>query len=103
MHSFWFLSLQDSPMKSKCQCNFVDSFGEKIFKYFIILFTKKDDLDYEKKSLMDHIKTVPLSLEVFIERSGGRVISFNNRLTGEDRDIQVLELRSMVVKNVEKK
>lgn len=56
----------------------------------------------KKKRLMDHIKTVPLSLEVFIERSGGRVISFNNRLTGEDRDRQVLELSSMVVKNVEK-
>lgn len=82
--------------------HFVDSFGEKIFKYFIILFTKKDDLDYEKKSLTDHIKTVPRGLKEFIEKCGGRAIAFNNRLTGEGGDRQVKELLSMIVENVEK-
>lgn len=82
--------------------HFVDSFGEKIFKYFIVLFTRKDDLDYEKKTLIDHIKTVPPSLQVFIKKCGGRIIAFNNRLTGKDGDRQVIELLSMVVQNVEK-
>lgn len=82
--------------------HFVDSFGEKIFKYFIILFTKKDDLDYEKKSLTDHINTVPRGLKEFIEKCGGRTIAFNNRLTGEGGDRQVKELLSMIVENVEK-
>lgn len=81
--------------------HFVDSFGEKIYQYFIVLFTRKDDLDHEKKSIMDHIKTVPPSLKVFIGKCGGRVIAFNNRLTGEAEDKQVKELLSMVVENVE--
>lgn len=80
--------------------HFVDSFGEEIFKYFIVLFTRKDDLDYEKKSIWNHIETVPQSLQDFIEKCGRRVIAFNNRLTGEDEDKQVKELLSMIFENV---
>lgn len=29
--------------------HFIKYLGDKIYKYFIILFTKKDDLDAEKK------------------------------------------------------
>eukprot|EP00105_Crassostrea_gigas_P015425 XP_011432417.1 PREDICTED: GTPase IMAP family member 7 isoform X2 [Crassostrea gigas] len=82
--------------------HFVDAFGENIFKYFIILFTRKDDLDEEGKSLYDHIKTVPATLQVFIEKCGGRVIAFNNRLKGEEGDEQVKALLSMIYANVEK-
>lgn len=81
---------------------FVDSFGEEIFKYFIVLFTRKDDLDHEKKSVWDHIETVPQSLQEFINKCGRRVIAFNNRLTGEDGDRQVKKLVSMIFENVKK-
>lgn len=82
--------------------HFVNSFGENIFHYFIILFTRKDDLDDEKKTLDDHIKTVPPTLQSFIEKCGNRVIAFNNRLKGDEGDYQVRELLSMIFKNVEK-
>lgn len=82
--------------------HFVDSFGEHIFKYFIVLFTRKDDLDEEGKSLEDHIKTVPLNLQNFIEKCGKRIIAFNNRLKGEENDKQVEQLLSMVKANVKK-
>lgn len=85
-----------------CIQHFVDSFGEKIFKYFIVLFTRKDDLDYEERSLEDYINNVPKILQAFIEKCGKRVIAFNNRLTGEQRDEQVKKLLSMIINNVEK-
>lgn len=80
---------------------FVEHFGEDIYKYFIILFTRKDELDYAKKSLEDHIKTCPASLREFIEKCGGRYIAFNNRLEGEDQNLQVNELLSMILRNIE--
>lgn len=82
--------------------HFVQAFGENIFKYFIVLFTRKDDLDEEGKSLYDHIQSVPASLRFFIQQCGGRVIAFNNRLKDKEKDKQVEELLSMICDNVEK-
>lgn len=79
---------------------FVEHFGEEIYKYFIILFTKKDELDYAKKTLRDHIKTCPAALREFIEKCDNRYIAFNNRLEGEDQKTQVEELLSMILKNI---
>lgn len=80
--------------------HFVDCFGENIFKYLIVLFTRKDDLDHEERSLEDHIKNVPQNLKSFIEKCGKRYIAFNNRLRGENGDEQVKDLLSMIIKNV---
>lgn len=82
--------------------HFVKYFGDKIYKYFIVLFTRKDDLDNEGIDLMDHIKTVPPNLLAFIQKCDGRVIAFNNRLTGEQQDAQVVELLSMILDNIRK-
>lgn len=82
--------------------HFVDSFGEKIFQYFIVLFTRKDDLDEEGRTLDDHVESVPQTLKTFIEKCGRRVIAFNNRLKGKEGDGQVRELLSMISENVEK-
>lgn len=82
--------------------HFVDSFGEKIFQYFIVLFTRKDDLDEEGRTLDDHIENVPPTLQTFIEKCGRRVIAFNNRLKGDEGDYQVRELLSMINENVER-
>lgn len=80
--------------------HFVDSFGVNIFKYFIILFTKKDDLDIDKKSLEDYIEDAPQNLKAVIKKCGGRVIAFNNRLEGEASDLQVESLLIMISNNV---
>lgn len=82
--------------------HFVDSFGENIFQYFIVLFTRKDYLDEEGIHLDDFIKSVPPTLQTLIEKCGRRVIAFNNRLTGDERDVQVRELLSMILMNVKK-
>lgn len=78
--------------------HFVDCFGENIFKYLIVLFTRKDDLDYERMSLEDHIKSVSGNLQVFLAKCGNRVIAFNNRLIGKEGDKQVTDLLSMIIK-----
>lgn len=80
--------------------HFAKYFGEDIYKYLIILFTRKDDLDYEQKSLYDHIETVPHDLQMFIKECGGRIIAFNNKLEGEEQDGQVVELLSMILDNI---
>lgn len=82
--------------------HFVDFFGENIFRYFIVLFTRRDDLDEEGQDLDDFIKSVPPTLQKFIDKCGRRVIAFNNRLKGNESDKQVRELLSMILKNVEK-
>lgn len=82
--------------------HFVKCFGEKIYKYFIILFTKQDDLDRERKSIKEHIKTLPDDLQMFIEKCGRRVVAFNNTLDGEDQDPQVVELLATIISNIEK-
>lgn len=82
--------------------HFVNSFGENIFKYFIVVFTRKDDLDEEGRSLEDHTKSVPPNLHAFIGKCGNRVIAFNNRLTGKDSDEQVKKLLAMVFEIVKR-
>ncbi|XP_055999973.1 GTPase IMAP family member 4-like [Ostrea edulis] len=84
----------------KSVMHFVNHFGENVFKYFIVLFTRKDALEEENVSLQDYIKTVPPHLIRFIEKSGGRTIAFNNRLNGEEMDTQAVELLSMILDNV---
>lgn len=95
------LSLQRfTEEEQKTVEHFVKCFGDNIYKYFILLFTRKDDLDAEEKELKDHLKTVPVELKKLVEKCDGRVIAFNNRLKGEQQDAQVIELLSMILDNI---
>lgn len=102
-HAFiWVLSIRRYMEEEQNSVqHFVDAFGENIFQYFIVLFTRKDDLDEEGRTLDDHIESVPATLQTFIEKCGRRVIAFNNRLKGDKGDDQVRELLSIILKNVE--
>lgn len=75
---------------------FVDFFGNNAFNYFIVLFTRKDDLIYDKKTLDDHLLTVPYSLNSIIRKCKNRCIAFNNRALGYDQQKQVEELFNMI-------
>lgn len=46
----------------------VKYFGENIFNYVIILFTRKDDLDEDGKTLLDHVQSSPPHLQMLIEK-----------------------------------
>lgn len=76
--------------------HFVNYFGEDVFRYFVVLFTRKDDLEYEGLTLDDHLKTIPKNLKTIIDKCGGRCIAFNNRAEGPERDNQVQNLFEII-------
>lgn len=79
--------------------HFLNQFGENIYNYFIILFTRIDELEKHKTTLEDHLKKAPPALIQFIEKCGGRYHSFNNDLQD---DKQVRLLLDEIKRNVEK-
>lgn len=81
--------------------HFVRHFGKNIYKYVIVLFTRKDDLDEDGKTLRSHIKSSPPELQNLIQKCGGRVITFNNRLKGEKQGEQVEDLLHIILQNVD--
>ena len=81
--------------------HFVKQFGENIFRYFFVLFTRKDDLDRHKLTLKEHIKNSPPKLISYIQKCGGRAMAFDNTLEGEKLDAQIQELLTEINKNLE--
>lgn len=75
---------------------FVDFFGNNAFRYFTVLFTRKDDLEYDDKSLEDHLRTVPDRLKTIIKRCEYRCIAFNNRASSRVRENQVKDLFNII-------
>lgn len=71
-------------------------FGENIFKYTIVVFTKKDTLDYHKKTLKEHVNNASDDLKKIIQDCNYRCIAFNNRATGPAAEEQVIELLNMI-------
>lgn len=82
--------------------HFVKYFGENIYNYVIVLFVRRDELEAHAISLKDHLQTCPPTLTQFIQKCGGRVCAFNNKLTGKQQDDQVQELLTKVIDNVTK-
>lgn len=80
--------------------HFVKHFGENVYQYFIVLFTKRDDLDDHNIRFEDHLNNVEEYLKFFIEKCGGRTTAFNNKLKGIQSDTQVEELLKIIEKNV---
>lgn len=80
--------------------HFVKHFGESVYQYLIVLFTRKDDLDDPDSSFKDHLTYVAKPLRLFIEKCGGRAIAFNNKLTGSQSEPQVKELLELIEQNV---
>lgn len=73
-------------------------FGENIYKYAIIVFTCKDNLDLENKPFYEYIKTAPARLRDLIKKCEGRVCVFNNRLKEQERYDQAIELLNLISK-----
>lgn len=82
--------------------HFVKWFGDTVYQYFIVLFTRKDELDKNGITLKQHLTRVPVALQTFIDKFGGRVLAFNNELTGKRSDSQVKELVEMIEQNVQR-
>lgn len=76
--------------------HFVTYFGKDVFRYFIVLFTRKDDLDHHGLTLEDHIRTAPPNLQEIVDKCGRRCIAFNNRARSPARHDQVKDLLDMI-------
>nr|XP_022307700.1 GTPase IMAP family member 4-like [Crassostrea virginica] len=103
-HVFIFVlsSLRFTQEEQQFVENFIEQFGEQVYEYSIVLFTKGDDLEDENKSLIDLLKQAPENLQNFIKKCGGRTLVFNNNLKGEENDKQVQCLLNFVSENVRK-
>lgn len=82
--------------EKECIYHFVNYFGENVYQYLVILFTRKDDLDYDRRTLKDHIEAVPEDLKTLIRRCSNRCIAFNNRAVDSEKKEQVKELLKMI-------
>lgn len=82
--------------EKECIDHFVNYFGENVYQYIVILFTRKDDLDYHKRTLKDLIETVPEDIKTLIGRCSNRCIAFNNRAGVSEKEEQVKELLRMI-------
>ncbi|XP_063404778.1 uncharacterized protein LOC134688223, partial [Mytilus trossulus] len=76
--------------------HFVNHFGNGVFKYMIVLFTRKDDLTKMKQSIHQYVETVPKELKTILQQCGNRYISFNNDATGQPKREQVNDFFEMV-------
>lgn len=69
--------------------NLVKMFGEKIYEHFIVLLSKKDYLNYEKKN-------VDATLRPFLDKCENRVMEFDNKPNSNMRKRQVSTLLEKV-------
>ena len=79
---------------------FENIFGEEIYKYFTVVFTRKDELDRHGTSLQEFIDDSPEELADFIEKCGNRTFAFDNTKNIEDQEEEVAKLLDLIAKNV---
>ncbi|XP_062577677.1 GTPase IMAP family member 4-like [Saccostrea cucullata] len=79
---------------------FVSFFGKDIFKYFIVLFTGKDDLERNELSEEEYISKVPDPLKEILRKCNNRYIFFDNFATEEKKNEQVQCLLDLVKRNI---
>ncbi|KAL7977869.1 hypothetical protein Chor_010821 [Crotalus horridus] len=69
-------------------------FSLKAKHYMILLFTRKEDL--EGKSLEDFLSEDDSSLRDQVSECGSRILAFNNKAEGKERETQMDQLMSMI-------
>lgn len=80
--------------------HFIKYFGEDIYRYIIVLFTRKNDLDRHNLSLEKYIEKSDENLKSFIAKCGGGAFAMENTLEGGKMDEQVQELLNRISQNV---
>ena len=81
-------------------CDVLDNKGQK---FTIIVLTGGDDLEYDNLGVQQVIENAPVAMKKMISDTGRRLVVFNNRLEGKDREPQVAkllnEMETLVKKN----
>ncbi|VDI10134.1 Hypothetical predicted protein, partial [Mytilus galloprovincialis] len=82
-----------TPEEQETVKEFVAHFGEDLYKYLIVVFTKADLFEGgNTNSLRDFIESGPSELIAILNFCGNRYIPFNNNLSGDLREHQVKKL-----------
>ncbi|XP_046357563.1 GTPase IMAP family member 4-like [Haliotis rufescens] len=76
--------------------HFGQIFGEDMLKYLIVLFTRKDDLNHDNKSLQEYLKKVPVKLQALVKSCHNRCIAINNRGNEEEKEQDVKDFLTLV-------
>lgn len=82
--------------EENCINQFADMFGNNFFHYAIIVFTRKDDLDREKKTIREYLEEAGENLQNLIEKCNNRYIAFNNFDRNSSGEKQVEDLLEMI-------
>ena len=64
-------------------------FGDDVFKYTVVVFTRKDALEMEGKTQEEFLKDAPSSLMDILIKCDFRYVWINNRAEGEEKETQV--------------
>lgn len=81
---------------NECVESLFQYLGNDVYRYFIIVFTKTDELERQRMTLDDFITTLPSSCKAIIEKCNYRYIALNNNAPGPDRCNQVKTLFDMI-------
>lgn len=81
--------------ENKTVKHFVNHFGEGMYNYLIVVFTKADVFESKKtkyKNISDYVRNCPESLKEILELCHNRYIPFNNELSDSRQELQVNDL-----------
>ncbi|XP_071084210.1 GTPase IMAP family member 9-like [Haliotis cracherodii] len=80
--------------------HFKNVFGHDMLRHLLVLFTRKDDLIADGKSIKDFIQASPEPLRQLLDSCNNRYIAFNNRGSEPERNQDVQNFLSLVDRTV---
>ena len=81
--------------------HFVRIFGEEVYKYLLVLFTREDELVKNRTELDTFIRGCPQHLQTFVEKCGNRMFAINNERRFSKNKKRVKKLLNHIAQNVE--
>ncbi|XP_046559396.1 GTPase IMAP family member 9-like [Haliotis rubra] len=85
-----------TPEEQDTVAHFRQVFGDDMLNYLIVLFTRKDDLQHDKKSLREYLQKVPKELQDLLVSCNNRCIAFNNRGCDAEKEQDVKDFINLV-------
>jgi len=74
----------------------VEIFGERMFRYMLVIFTRKDELDRSKICITEYIKRVPQTLTNILRKCQNRFLAVDNTADAGSKNRMVQDLLRMV-------
>ncbi|XP_021352274.1 GTPase IMAP family member 7-like [Mizuhopecten yessoensis] len=85
-----------TPEEKDTVKHFSHIFGKEFFRYLIILFTRRDDLERTGETIQEYVNEVPDELKYILKRCGHKYLAFDNYSSAQKAEFDVLELIGIV-------